>query len=432
VKLEMIGLNHRTAVLSTRERAAIAPDALPDILERLVRHPNIEGAVILSTCNRAELYLSPTFHFDEAELRALYVEAFGLDPDDGNVAYVHRDANAAQHLFRVASGLDSQMLGEIQILAQVKNAYSSALELATTSATLNKVFTHAIMCGKQVRTRTAISQGAVSVAYAAIEVAQRLYRKLEEHNILLVGAGETTQLAAKYLADAGALNLRVSNRTTERAESLAQQMNGSVTSFPPTADDLMWADIVVSATSSPTPVLSVNEQGGKLKQRKRPLLFLDLAVPRDVDPAFAEFDDVYVYTVDDFQELVAVNIKARQKEAVRAEEIVEKEVEIFVEWYRNNRIAPSLQQLQAALESIRSAEVENQAHHFRPEDREEIEKFSRSMMKKVTSMIVANMRRAAADGNDLTLARAIAVAFAGKDRATTEQILEQLNHELSH
>ncbi len=428
----MIGLNHRTAVLSMREKAAIAPDALPMILEGLVRHPNIEGAVILSTCNRAEIYVSPTYHFEESELRALYAEACGLDPDDGNVAYVYRDAAAARHLFRVASGLDSQMLGEIQILAQVKNAYGTALELASTSATLNKVFTHAISCGKQVRTRTAISQGAVSVAYAAIEVAQRLFRKIEEQNILLVGAGETTQLAAKYLADAGACKVRVSNRTAERAAVLAEQIAGDVTNFPPTADDLAWADIVVSATSAQTPVLNVAEQGGTLRQRKRPLLFLDLAVPRDVDPKFADFDDVYVYTVDDFQELVAVNIRARQKEAVRAEEIVEKEVEEFVEWYRNNRIAPSLQQLQAALESIRAAEVEHQAHHFRPEDREEVEKFSRAMMKKVTSLIVANMRRAAADGNDLTLARAIAVAFAGKDRAATEQILEQLNHELSH
>ncbi|MBL0061593.1 MAG: glutamyl-tRNA reductase [bacterium] len=432
MKLEMIGLNHRTATLSLRERAAISPDTLPTLLERLVRHPNIEGAAILSTCNRAELYLSPTFHFEESELRALYAEVFELQPEDGDVAYVYRDANAVKHLFRVASGLDSQMLGEIQILVQVKNAYNTALELACTSGILNKLFTQAIFCGKQVRTRTAISQGAVSVAYAAIEIAQRLYNKLGEKNILLVGAGETTKLASKYLADAGACNWRVSNRTTAHAAELAEQIGGEITSFPPNSEDIAWADIVVSATSSPSAIVKMSECGAGLKGRKRPLLFLDLAVPRDIDSAFAERDDVYVYTVDDFQELVAANIKSRQKEAVRAEELVEKEVHIFSEWYRENRIAPSIQQLQVALETIRASEVEQQARHFRPEDREEIEKFSRSMMKKVTSMIIANMRRAAADGNDLTLARAVTVAFAGKDQHAIDEILEKLNHELSH
>lgn len=432
MKLEMIGLNHRTATLSMRERAAISPDALPAILERLVRHPNIEGAAILSTCNRAELYLSPTFHFDESELRALYTEVFALQPEDSEAAYVNRDSHAVKHLFRVASGLDSQMLGEIQILAQVKNAYNTALELACTSGILNKLFTQAIFCGKQVRTRTAISQGAVSVAYAAIEVAQRLYHDLGEKNVLLIGAGETSKLAAKYLADAGACRWRVSNRTMSHAAGFAEQIGGQLTSFPPSAEDIAWADIVVSATSAQSSVVSFKECGTALKGRRRPLLFLDLAVPRDIDSAFGAQDDVYVYTVDDFQELVAANIKARQKEAVRAEELVDKEVNIFTEWYRENRIAPSIQQLQAALETIRASEVEQQARHFRPEDREEIEKFSRSMMKKVTSMIIANMRRAAADGNDLTLARAVTVAFAGKDQRAIDEILEKLNHELSH
>lgn len=432
MKLEMIGLNHHSASLGLRERAAVSPDALPALIQQLVRHPNIEGAVILSTCNRAELYLSPTYHFEESELRALYADICGLELAEANVAYVHRDTAAVRHLFRVASGLDSQMLGEIQILAQVKTAYAAALELAGTSGILNKLFTHAIFCGKKVRTRTAISQGAVSVAYAAIELAQRLFRKLDEKNILLVGAGETSRLAAKYLADVGARNWRISNRTAENALQFADSIGGHATSFPPSADDLAWADIVVSATSSQAPVISLDTAGSSLRSRKRPLLFLDLAVPRDVDPDFAQHDEVYLYTVDDFQELVATNIKAREKEAVRAEDIVDKEVAEFSEWYRQNRIAPSIQQLQIALESIRASEVEHQAHHFRAEDLEEVDKFSRSMMKKVTSLIVANMRRAAADGSDLTLARAIAVAFAGQDRQAVEEILEKLNHELSH
>lgn len=432
MKLEMIGLNHRSASLTLRERAAVAPDQVVSVLKRAVAHANIEGAAILSTCNRAELYVSPTYHFEEHELRQLYCDLFGLEPSDGAAAYVYRDSSAVEHLFRVSSGLDSQMLGEIQILAQVKTAYASALESACTSAILNRLFTHAISCGKLVRTRTAISQGAVSVAYAAIEVAQRLFNKLNAKNILLVGAGETTALAAKYLADAGACNWRVSNRTSARGEELAERLGGSATEFPPRNEDLMWADVVVSATSAPAPVIVLDDVTEAIRSRKRPLLLLDLAVPRDIDARIAGFDEVYLYTVDDFQELVAANLRARQKEAHRAEEIVSREVEVFAEWYRQNRIAPSIQQLQLALETIRLSEVEQQSHHFRAEDRDEVEKFSRSLMKRVTSLIVANMRRASDDGKDIDVARAIAVAFAGKDQETTDKILERLSHELSH
>ncbi|MBK6765622.1 MAG: glutamyl-tRNA reductase [bacterium] len=432
MKLEMIGLNHRAANLTLRERAAIAPESLPGVLKRAVAHPNIEGAAILSTCNRAELYLSPTFHFDQTEFRLLYCDLFGLDPQDGESAYIHRDSMAVKHLFRVSSGLDSQMIGEIQILAQVKSAYATALETACTSAILNRLFTHAISCGKLVRTRTAISQGAVSVAYAAIEVAQRLFNKLDTKKILLVGAGETSALAAKYLADAGACTWRVSNRTQSRAEAFACKIGGSTTTFPPTNDDFDWADIVVCATSAPTHIITRASADSAVRARKRPLLFLDLAVPRDVDGALGECEEVYLYTVDDFQELVAANLRARQKEALRAEEIVEREGETFAEWYRQNRIAPSIQQLQIALETIRTSEVEQQSHHFHETDRVEVDKFSRSLMKRVTSLIVANMRRASEDGKDLDLARAIALAFAGKDQETTDKILEKLSHELSH
>jgi glutamyl-tRNA reductase len=428
----MIGLNHRSTALATRERAAIGPDALPKVVAALLAHENIEGVAALSTCNRSEIYFSPTYHFEDGELRALYAAACGLSLEEGKSAYIYRDAEAVRHLCRVASGLDSQMLGEVQILAQVKAAYARALDLACTTGTLNRLFTQAISCGKLVRTRTAISQGAVSVAYAAIEVAQRFYSRFDEARILLVGAGETVRLAAKYLTDAGAKNWRVSNRTRERGEEFASSLGGDVTTFPPEAADIEWADVVLCATSATEPVIRTATVGERLRSRKRALLFLDLAVPRDVEATLARIDDVYLYTVDDFQELVAANVKARQKEAVRAEEYVEKEVEEFVKWYRQNRIAPSIHQLQMALESIRAHEVEQQARHFRPEDRDEVEKFSRAMMSRVTSLIVANMRRASADGEDLTLARAVTVAFAGKDPRVTDEILEKLNHELSH
>lgn len=432
MKLEMIGINHSTSKLATREHAAISPADLPELVNRILREPNVEGIVVLATCNRTELYLSPTFHFSDAQLRSTFAHLFGLNEAEATEAYVRRDAAAATHLFRVASGLDSQMLGEIQILTQVKHAYHTALELACTTGILNRVFLQAIECGKLVRTRTAISRGAVSVAYAAIEVAQRIYSDMGTQNILLIGAGETSQLAAKYLADAGATQWRVSNRTRANAEKLVAAIGGTAVAFPPAPADIAWADIVVSATGAPEAVVTKAAIGQTLRERKRPLLFLDLAVPRDIDPELAACDGVYLYTVDDFQDLVAANVKAREKEAVRAEKLVEKQVEDFVIWYRENRIAPTIQQLQVVLESIRVAEVEHQSHRFSPEDREAVDKFSKSMMKKVMGLIIANMKRAATDRNDLSLARAVTVAFAGSDSQSVEQILEKLDHELSH
>ncbi len=432
MKLEMIGLNHRTSVLTTREHAAIGPDRLPGIVDRLLKEENIEGVVVLSTCNRTEIYISPTFHFQDSQLRTLFAEVCRLSDSEVESAYLYRDKQAARQLFRVASGLDSQMLGEIQVLAQVKQAYQTALELACTTGILNRVFLQAIECGKLVRTRTAISRGAVSVAMAAIEVAKRIFGDLAKQNILLIGAGNTTKLAAKYLADAGGKSWRVINRTKERAIEFANSIGGIAVDFPARDEEIAWADIVVSATSSPEAIVREPVFRSYLKERKRPLLFLDLAVPRDIDPKIGEHEAIYLYTVDDFKDLVAANVKQREQEAVRAEKLVAEQVESFDEWYRENRIAPTIQQLQLVLESIRTAEVEQQAHRFSVDAREEVDRFSKSMMRKVMSLLVANMKRASVDRNDISLARAVTVAFSGSDPNSVQQVLEKLDHELSH
>ena len=432
MKLEMIGLNHTLFDMETRGRAAIAEDRLSEVVNQLLEDDNIEGAVVLSTCNRVEIYLSPKLHVDERELRRLFAGLCRLTAEKSYVPYVKRDAEAALHLFRVASGLDSQLLGEVQILTQVKQAYHTALELACTNGILNRLFLHAIECGKLVRHRTGFSQGEVSVAYAAVDLAERIFGKLGGKNVLLAGAGETIQLTAKYMVDSGAASWRVSNRTMTRAEELANRLGGHAVAFPPCEHDLAWADVVVTATSAPQPVITRELAMRALAQRKDPILFLDLAVPRDVDPALQSADNVYVYCVDDFREMVEANLKTREREALRAAKLVEKQVEEFVEWYRENRIAPTIQQLQLVLEAIRTTEVENNAHRFNASDREQVEKFSRSMMKKVTGLIVANMKRASLDKNDLSLARAITMAFAREDETVVNEVLEKLDHELSH
>jgi glutamyl-tRNA reductase len=432
MKLEMIGLNHTTAVLATRDRAAIGPERMGEVVERLRGVQHVEGVVILSTCNRVEIYFSPSYHFTDDLLRELFAEVCSLTADEAAQAYIYRDDHAARHLFRVASGLDSQLLGETQILVQVKGAYQSALELASSNAFLNRVFLRAIECGKLVRHRTAISQGAVSVAYAAVDLAMRVFGNLERHNVLLVGAGETVRLASKYLADAGAKSWRVSNRTRANADALAGILGGAVTHFPPVEEDIAWADVIVCATSSPDAVITADLARKALLRRKDPSVILDLAVPRDVEPSLTNTENAYVYSVDDFQELVETNLRARQKEAIRAEKLIEKQVEEFVEWYRENRIAPTIQQLQEVLEGIRSTEVENNARRFCSDDREQVEKFSKSLIQKVTSLIIANMKQARVDGKDLSLAQAVSQAFAPPDGGDVKDVIEKLNHELSH
>jgi glutamyl-tRNA reductase len=224
----------------------------------------------------------------------------------------------------------------------------------------------------------------------------------------------------------------VSNRTRANAQALAVSLGGTATHFPPAEEDIAWADVIVCATSSPDAAITADLARKALLRRKDPSVILDLAVPRDVEPSLTNTENAYVYSVDDFQELVETNLRARQKEAIRAEKLIEKQVEEFVEWYRENRIAPTIQQLQEVLEGIRSTEVENNARRFCSDDREQVEKFSKSLIQKVTSLIIANMKQARVDGKDLSLAQAVSQAFAPPDGGDVKDVIEKLNHELSH
>jgi glutamyl-tRNA reductase len=394
---------------------------------------NLDGAVILSTCNRTEIYLSPIDHHDPDELRRLYARITGLDEESAQQAYVLRDDEAIRHMLRVAAGLDSQMLGEVQILGQLKDAYARALEAETSNAILNKALLRAIETGKDVRNRTGISQGAVSVASAAVQMAQRIFGSLEGRHVLLVGAGETARLAANHLGGVGVVDWRVANRTEANARVVADLLGGQVTSFPPTTDDLDWADLVVSATGASEPVIGGEAIQAILKKRRRPLLLLDLAVPRDVDPVLGKFGDVYLYTVDDFNELVAANLKTREKEARRAEQIVEKHVDDFVTWYRENRVAPTIQQLHVVLESLRAHEVARNRKRFQSADHEQLELFSKALIRKVEGLFAANLRQAGRQEDDLSMAHAVARAMArDTDDEEVKAVLERLRQEGSH
>ncbi len=432
MNLEVIGINHETSDLAARELAAIGPDQLPEAFKLILDNPAIEGCVIISTCNRVEIYISPRDHLTDSELMELFGKSTKLDHSQYENAYIYRDDAAARHLFGVASGLNSRLLGEAQILGQVKTSYYMALEIGSVNSFLHRLFLKGIECGKFVRERTAISQGAVSVAYAAVDLAGKIFGALEKMNVLIIGAGETGQLASAHLHKAGVSSWKISNRTQERSEKLASELSGKVIPFPPADDDILWADIVVSATGSPGYLIEAARAVPIVKKRENPICFLDLAVPRDIDPELKKADNTFVFSVDDFNELVEANLGARKKEAVRAEKLISQKVESFIKWHRENRVAPTIQQLQDIVEGIRLSEIERSSRKFCDADRDNIDRFSKSLVKKIVSLIIMNMKRASVDHDDLSLARAVLMAFSKQDEEELNKILEKLDHELSH
>lgn len=432
MRLEAIGLNHRTSSLEVRDRAAMPPDRLRRALHRLMERDNLEGAIILSTCNRTEFYLSPLQHTDEDELRRMLADLTGIAAADAAAAYVLRDGECVAHLFRVAGGLDSRMLGEVQILGQLKAAYHAALEEGTTNSVLNKAFLRAIEAGKRVRQETEISRGAVSVASASVTMAERVFGRLAGRRVLLVGAGQTARLAAKYLAGAGADRWAVCNRTRANAEAVTDLIGGRVAEFPPAVDELAWADLVVSATSCGGPVITLERMREARRRTTGVQLLLDLAVPRDSEPGIAELPDVYLYTVDDFEDLVAANLKARSAEAARAEALIAGMVAEFSDWYQEHRIVPAVQQLQDTLEELRAREVERNIRRFHETDRTQVELFSRALMRKVAGLMIANLRRASLEEDDLGMAMAIARAVASEREDDLAEVIQRLDNELSH
>ncbi len=432
MRLELIGLNHRTSPLEVREQASMSPEQVDGALRGLAGSENIEGVAILSTCNRTELYLSPLQHLEDDELRRLYCRLTGLPDDSVQPAYIHRDDDAIRHLMHVAAGLDSQMLGEVQILGQLKDAYQRALDAESTNSVLNKALLRAVEAGKDARNRTGISQGAVSVASAAVQMAQRIFGSLSGRRVLLVGAGETARLAANHLAGVGVTDWRVTNRTEANARVVADLLGGRVVPFPPSAEDVDWADMVVSATGASEPVITGDHLTARLRKRRRPMLLLDLAVPRDIDPDLCHCDDVYLYTVDDFDELVKVNLTTREKEARRAAQLVDKHVDDFVQWYRENRVAPSIKRLHAVLEELRAGEVARNRKRFHPDDHEQLDKFSKALIRKVEGLMAVNLREASSQKDDLSLAEAVVRATARDDDDDAREILERLRQEGAH
>ncbi len=353
-----LGINHKTASVAVRERVAFGPEQLVEALQQLCRVTPCREAAILSTCNRSELYLA----LDEAQAEAVlaWLAGYhGLNLDELRAcAYIHEDNEAVRHMMRVACGLDSMILGEPQILGQMKDAYASAREAGTLGPLLGRLFQATFSTAKTVRTDTRIGENPVSVAFAAVSLAKQIFSDLPRSQALLIGAGETITLVARHLHEQGIRRIVVANRTLERASQLAEEVGGQAVLLADIPEQLVNSDIVISSTASPLPILGKGAVERALKKRKhRPVFMVDIAVPRDIEPEVGELDDVYLYTVDDLHEVIAENLRSRQGAARAAEELVLAGVDEFMARLRERDSVDLLRGYRARAEQLRDEEL---------------------------------------------------------------------------
>ena len=354
-----LGINHKTAPVRVRERVAFAPERLPQALHELLNHGGAREAAILSTCNRTELYCG----LDDNDSHQL-VEWLG-DYHTLRVSellpyiYQHPQHQAVRHMLRVASGLDSMVLGEPQILGQVKSAYQSASSAGTLGTLLERLFQHTFSVAKQVRTDTQIGASPVSVAFAAVSLSKQIFADLGQQTALLIGAGETIELVARHLHENHIGRVIVANRTVQRARELAAPLGGYAISLDEIPSHLAEADIVISSTANPDVILEPSQVKSSLKRRKhRPVFMVDIAVPRDIHPAVGDLEDIYLYTVDDLQDIIQENLQSRQDAAKQAEEIIDSQVDHFMAWLRAQDSSQYIRALRQQASALRDQVLE--------------------------------------------------------------------------
>src|SRR3984957_4242291 len=414
MRFQLIGVNHKSAPLEMRERLAIPESRLPDACRELTAHPGIEEGMVISTCNRVEL-VTHTAN-GHADLRGFLHHHFQLKPEELDPhLYEFRERDAVRHIFRVASSLDSMVVGEAQILGQVKEAYATARAVGAVRAQLEQLFTRAFAVAKRVRTETAVGSSSVSIASVAVELAKKIFGTLQGKNVFIVGAGKMSELAARHLIAHGCASIFVSNRTYDRAIGLAEKFNGQAIKFDDLYSTCDRADIVITSTGAPHAIFRREHGEQFLARRKnKPMFFIDIAVPRDVSPEMAKLDGIFAYDIDDLQQAVNSHVADRRKEAERAEAIIAGEVERFEARLNTLDVVPTIVSLQDHLETIRQAEIDRvrgRLGQLSPEQEIAVEALTRGIMNKVMHTPITTLKNAAKESEATTVVDVIRRLF---------------------
>jgi glutamyl-tRNA reductase len=367
MNLLLIGLNHKTATVDLRERFAISGQKLDEGVAVLKSMPEVKEVAVLSTCNRVELYLSVNSVPAVPEQIKEFLSRFhAIERKEFEKAlYIRSGVDAMRHVMRVAASLDSMVVGEPQILGQLKDAFDFALSKKSTGIVLNTLMKKAISAAKRVRTETRIAENAVSISFAAVELAKKIFTDLSEKAFMLLGAGDMAELAARHLVNNGVTRVLVCNRTFERGCDLAREFCGRAVRFEDFMHELAHVDIIICSTGAPTYVLRKEQMHRVMKERKhRPVFIIDISVPRNIDPEINRLDNVYLYDIDDLQGVVDANISERQREAEKAEQIIDEEVEKFARWVSSLDTVPTIVALRQKAEDIKKEELLKFRHRF--------------------------------------------------------------------
>ncbi len=389
IRIVDIGMNHETAPVEARELLSFGKQDRDKAFHDIQAIKNIKESLLLSTCNRVEI-LFTTEREKEAKESVITFLSHVSSIARGELRpllYIYNDQEAIRHIFRVGASLDSMMVGEPQILGQVKDAYRIAVDNKSSSVIINRLMHRTFSLAKRIRTETGIAGSAVSISFAAVELAKKIFGDLTGKGVLLIGAGEMAELAAAYLRNNNVAQMLVTNRTLSRAVELAEQFQGSAISFDEIKSQLLMVDIVITSTASPEPIISFDQVRRIMKGRKnRPLFFIDIAVPRNVESRVNEIGNVFVYDIDDLKGIIDDNVGKRQAEAMKAERMVDEEVLKFSAWLRTLKVVPTIRELQEKCERIYQGELQKTLSGFKdlaPEQRNSVERMAKSITKKL-------------------------------------------------
>ena len=415
MSLVVIGLSHRTAPVDIREGVAVLPHALEGVLRRFSTVPEIAECAVLSTCNRSEVYcVTSDIQAVREAVIAEWRERSGLNADAlCRHLFVHRDADVARHLFGVAAGLDSMVMGEPQIAAQVKEAGAAALSVGTGKTVLNRLFRAATEASKRARTETEIATGAVSISFAAVELAKKIFGDLDGQTALVLGAGEMSELTARHLADNGVKSLSVTSRTLARACDMAMRVGGRAVSWAEGMDNLHRADVIISSTSAETYVLERHHVAAAMHKRKNRSVFLiDIAVPRDIDPAVGDLYNVFLYDLDDLESVVGANLERRKVEAEKVRAILDEEVMAFSAWVNSLDVVPAIVALRRHFQAFMDAELAHaKLTEFSDDQRAQVANVVRRFMNKVLHKPVIRLKEAAGEEDGGAYVAALSYLF---------------------